>query len=173
MMMGGKVSREGEMTSARPRFMRKGTYAGLKVPILVALVGLGILTAVGLVWFGWWDIAQNRRILASLPLPPEAERTYIGSQGYSGDDSIISPPEYWSTRARFEIPGYSREYLVDFYISRLSAEWDYCMKRVGHGMRFVKDGYKVSLSTSGASSPTRGGSFDIHISPDGGRNPCQ
>ena len=160
------------MTSSRPRFIRKETYAKAKTPIIVAVALITLVAVAGFVWFGWWDIAQNRRILASLPLPPGAERTYIGSNGYSGDDSIISPPEYWSTRARFEIPGYSREYLADFYISRLSAEWEYCMRYVVLGWLFVKDDYTVSLSTRGASSPTGGGSFEIHIRPNGGRNPC-
>ena len=160
------------MTSSRPRFIRKGTYARAKTPIIVAVALIALVAVVGFVWFGWWDIAQNRRILASLPLPPGAERTQIDSSGYSGDDSFVTPPEDWSTRATFDIPGYSREYLADFYISRLSAEWDYCMRYVALGWLFVKDDYTVSLGTMGASSPRRAGSFSIHISTNEGRNPC-
>ena len=160
------------MTSSRPRFIRKETYGRAKKPIIVAVALVALVAVAGFVWFGWWDIAQNRRILASLPLPPGTERIEIGSHPVTQNDLLLSPPEYWGTLARFEIPGYSREYLADFYISRLSAEWEYCMKYVALGWLFVKDDYTVSLSTMGASSPTGGGSFEIHISPNGGRNPC-
>ena len=61
-------SGEGEMANVKPRFMRRETYAGFKVPIVVDLVALGILIAltatVGLVWFGRRDIAQNQSITA-------------------------------------------------------------------------------------------------------------
>ena len=82
------------------------------------------------------------------------------------------PPKYRSTRATFEIPGYSREYLADFYISRLWSEWEYCMRIHTPGVGFVRDDHKLLLSTEGASSPTGDGLFSMRISPDEGRNPC-
>ena len=160
------------MAMFRPRFIRKETYTKAKTPIIVAVALVALAAIVGFVWPGWWDIAQNRRILSSLPLPPGAERIEIGSDGYSRDESIISPPENWGTAATFAIPGYSREYLLDFYISRLSPEWEYCIRVFTLGVHFTRDDYTVSLSTEGASSPTRGGSFRIFIAPDGGRARC-
>ena len=164
------------MTSAKPRFIRKITHAGAKGPIVRTLVWLGILTVlvavVGFVWLGWWDIAQNRRILSSLPLPPGTERIERESHSVATKDNILYPPEYWSTSATFTIPGYSREYLLDFYITRLSPEWEYCIRVFTPGVRLVRDHHTVSLSTEGASSPTGGGSFRIHIAPDGGKASC-
>ena len=156
------------MTSSRPRLIRKETYARAKIPIIVAVALIALLAIIGFAWFGWWDIAQNRRILNSMPLPPGAERIEIASHPVARNDLIYSPPRYWSTAARFAIPGYSREYLLDFYISRLSPEWEYCIRVFTPGVRFAKDNYTVSLSTEGASSPTAGGSFRFHIDPQGG-----
>ena len=164
------------MAMFRPRFTKKETYPRLRTPIIMALAWIGILATlvatVGFVWFGWWDIAQNRRILNSLPLPPGAERTEIGSNPVARKDLILTPPRYWSTAATFAIPGYSREYLLDFYISRLSPEWEYCIRVFTPGVLFVRDDYTLSLSTEGASSPKRAGSFRIHAAPDGGRARC-
>ena len=158
------------------RFEKKGACSRLSAPIVVSFVALIILLAlivtVGWIWLGWWDITQNRRIIASLPLPPGAEREYIGSAGYSRDDSFLTPPENWSTRARFQVPGHSPRYLADFYISRLSSEWEYCMRTLVPGVWFVKANYVVSIDASNASLTTGAGSFDIHVRPDRGRNPC-
>ena len=161
------------MTSSRPRFIRRETYARAKTPIIVAVVMIALAAVVGFVWFGWWDIAQNRRILSTLPLPPGAERIEIDSHPVARNDLIYSPPRSWSTAATFAIPGHSREYLLDFYVSRLSPEWDHCIRVFTPGVFFTRDNYTVSLSTEGASSPTRDGSFRIHISPDGGNLPCR
>ena len=152
--------------------MRKRNNARLKALIAVALTILVLVPTVGFVWFGWWDIAQNRKVLNSLPLPPEAKRTEISSSGVARKDHFLAPPKNWSTRATFEIPGYSREYLADFYISRLWSEWEYCMRIHTPGVRFVRDDHTLLLSTEGASSPTGGGLFTIHISPYEGWNPC-
>ena len=168
-----KATREGKMTSSRPRLIRRETYTRAKTPIIVALAIIALVTIVGLIWFGWWDIAQNRRILASLPLPPGAERIEIDSHPVAWKDNFLAPPRSWSTAATFAIPGHSREYLLDFYVSRLSPEWDHCIRVFTPGVFFTRDNYTVSLSTEGASSPTRDGSFSIHISQDGGNLPCR
>ena len=160
------------MASSRPRLIRKETYTKAKTPIIVAVALVALAATVGFVWFGWWDIAQNRRILSSLPLPPEAERIEIGSYPVARKDHILTPPRFWDTAATYAIPGYSREYLLDFYISRLSPDWEYCIQVSPPGVEFARDDYTVAIITEGASSPTRGGSFRIHIAPDGGKASC-
>ena len=131
------------MTNCAPETTRKGKYARSTLPIIVATVVLVVLASTaGWFWLGWPDIVQNRRILSSLPMPPDTERTYIGSNGYSKDDSVITPPERWGTLAEFEFQNHTREstfhgchrnenthtrqgrveYLAEFYISRMSPE---------------------------------------------------
>ena len=143
--------------------------------VLVALAVLVALVAtVGLVWFGWWDIARNRRIMDSLPLPPGAERTYTGSDPYPKDNSFVTPPERWGTLARFEAPGRTSEYLVDFYVSRMSSKWDYCIRRSVPGARFIARGFVVSLDASNAvEPPPNGGSFELYVEYHVDRNPCE
>ena len=160
------------MASSRRRLIRKDTYAKAKTPIIAVGIVTTLVAIVGFVWLGWWDIAQNRRVLSTLPVPPGTERVEIDSHPVARDDLLYSPPRFWSTAATFEIPGYSREYLLDFYVSRLSPEWEYCIREFTPGVRFAKNGYTLSLSTEGASSPKGGGSFRIHIAPDGRSLQC-
>ena len=160
------------MANVKPRSM------GVPIPFVVALVALAVLVAlvatVGLVWFGWWDIARNRRIMDSLPLPPGAERTYTGSDPYPKDNSFVTPPERWGTLARFEAPGRTSEYLVDFYVSRMSSKWDYCIRRSVPGARFIARGFVVSLDASNAvEPPPNGGSFELYVEYHVDRNPCE
>ena len=163
------------MNNFRQRFTRKETYARLKVPIVVALVALGALVlTVGFVWFGWRDIVRNRNIIDSLPIPPGAVLTHIGSEPHAKDDSFITPPDRWNTLAIYEAPGLTPEYLTDFYISRLSSRWVYCTRRLVPGARFIRDNYVVSLDASNAAaSPPGVGSFDIYVEHDVKRHPCK
>ena len=155
------------MKDVKPRYIRKGTYAAFTLAILVALV-----STVGWIWLGWRDIAENRLILSSLPIPPGAERTHIDSYGYSRDDSMITPPESWGTLAEFEFRDYTREYLADFYISRLSPEWEHCMRTFAEGVWFVRGDSVVGIDTSNAPSRKGAGSFEIHVQHAEARNPC-
>ena len=86
------------------------------MPIIAALVGLTILVpAVGFIWFGWWDIPQNRKVLDSLPLPPGAELIDVDSEPNYTADTLVYP-DSWSTLATYRIPDHTPEYLTEFYI---------------------------------------------------------
>ena len=147
-----------------------GIFTLYRVFALAFLVS--VVSTVGWVWCGWGYVAENRLLLNSLPVPPGAERTHVSSYGYSSDDSMITPSERWGTRAEFEFRDYTREDLHEFYISRLSTEWEYCRKTSFEGVWFVRGDAKVGLDTSNAQSGEGTGSFDIHVEHDYARNPC-
>ena len=161
------------MNNFRQKLTRKGTYTRRKIPIIAALVVLAILVpAVGLIWFGWWDIAQNRKVLDSLPLPPGAELIDIDSEPNYRVNTLIYPHS-WSTLAKYQIPGHTPEYLTEFYVSRLYSKWDYCIRRSVPGARFVARQFVVSIDASGAAThPADNGSFEILIEYDVRGNPC-
>lgn len=113
------------MTDTKPRLTSK-----LTLSILAAIVVLtAIVSLVGTVWFGWWEIDQNRRVLKSLPVLPNAQLISIDSNGYGRADLLIAqlfPPDGWITRARFSLNGYSRNEVKEFYISHLPPAWELC-----------------------------------------------
>ena len=162
------------MVSFRQKPRRKETYARFKVPIIVALVVLAALVpTVGFIWFGWWDIAQNRKVLNSLPLPPEAELYYLDSDPVYTAKTLIYPHS-WSTLAKYRVSGHTPEELTEFYISRLRSSWDYCERRSVPGARFIARGYVVSVDASGAAVHSAGtGSFEILVEYAIGRDPCE
>ena len=93
-----EVSEEEGMTDHDSGTTRKGKPPRTATLVLLALTTMvAIVFTVGWFWFGWQDIAQNRLILRSLPVPPGAERNNVDSYGYSRDDSFITPPGSWST----------------------------------------------------------------------------
>ena len=161
-------------------FEGKSLYAGLALVVVVALV-----VAVGWVWMGWGYIAQNRWLLKSVPIPPGAERVYVRSGGgYGPDDSVLTPPEGWGTRARFLVSGYTRQEIVDFYISRMALDWEYCLRLYPDhgedpgsrlvellGVRFVRGDSIVSIDTSSLSTRDQS-RFDIYVDHDSDRNAC-
>ena len=144
--------------------------------ILVPIVVIAAIVAtIGWIWLGWVDIAKNRRILNSLPVPPGVERIYVGSNGTTKDEVMITPPETWGTLATFKFHNYTQEYLNDFYISRLSPEWEYCIRDIRqgeHGVLFVRDASLVALDTSRAPSSQGPGSYDIYVQHDHGPILC-
>lgn len=161
------------MTNGAPGTTGKGKYARLTLPITVATVVLVILVSTaGSFWLGWPDIVQNRRILSSLPIPPDTEQTSIDSNGYSKDDTVITPPERWGTLAEFEFQNHTREYLAEFYISRMSPEWEHCTRDIISGIYFVRGDAVVGLDTESAPSTQGPGSFEIHVVHNDSRNPC-
>ena len=126
-------------------FNRKGVY--LPFVLLVALTLI-----VGWFWFGWGYVAKNRLLMNSLPVPPNAKRIDIGSHPISDDESLLTPPDGWGTRASFRVSepspqppppdpkpyalaplvpflfsSLSRQPIADFYISRLSPDWKHCV----------------------------------------------
>ena len=161
------------MNNLRQRLPRKETYTRRKVPIIAALVGLTILVpAVGFIWFGWWDIPQNRKVLDSLPLPPGAELIDIDSEPNYRINTLIYPHS-WSTLAKYQIPSHTPEYLTEFYISELRSKWNYCRTPWVPGARFIARGYVVSIDASGAADNTRSTrSFDILVEYSRRGNPC-
>ena len=73
----------------------KRKFAGC---LLILLAPPAVLTLiVGWVWFGWGYIASNRLLLNSLPVPPEAERIWVGSSPYIRDEQLLSPPSTTTT----------------------------------------------------------------------------
>ena len=140
---------------------------------LIALtVTVAVVFTVGWFWFGWQDISQNRLILRSLPVPPGAERTDVSSNGYSKDDSFITPPGSWGTLAEYDFDDYDQEYLAEFYISRLSDDWQHCMRDISPGVWLVKDNVLIGVDTSSAPSVKGPGSFEIYVDQHYVRNPC-
>ena len=99
-------------------------YAAM-LAILVALI-----PTVGLVWFGWGYIAENKGVLDSLPEPPGIQSIYIGSNPYTQDESPITPPDGWGTRVTFQAPNMSRDNIVDFYVSHLTPAWRHCVDTI-------------------------------------------
>ena len=98
----------------------------------VGVVALLLLTpVVGRVWLGWGYIADNEKILDSLPVPPGAQRISVRSHSYSSEELIFIPPDGWGTLATYQAPAEaSKDDIVDFYSSRLSPEWRYCVTYV-------------------------------------------
>ena len=163
--------------------------AGLERKIIFAGLALVIVTfviTVGWVWLGWGYIAQNRWLLKSVPVPAGAELIYVRSGGgYGPDDSVLTPPKGWGTRARFMVSGYTRQEIVDFYVSQMPSDWEYCLRlHPDHGegsdsrlvellgIRFVRSDAIVSIDTSSLSA--RGSSwFDIYVDHDSDRHACK
>ena len=164
------------MTDDNPSLIRKGKHLKPTVPTTLALIALTVIVTIvftlGWFWFGWQDIAQNRLILRSLPVPPGVERTNVSSSGYSNDDSFITPPGSWSTLAEYHFDDYDREYLSEFYISGLSDEWQHCVRDLVPGVWLVKDNVLVGVDTSNAPTLKGPGSFEIHVDQRHVRNPC-
>ena len=103
-----------------------------RAAILFGVVALLLLTpVVGRVWLGWGYIADNEKILDSLPVPPGAQRISVRSHSYSSEELIFIPPDGWGTLATYQAPAEaSKDDIVDFYSSRLSLEWRYCVTYV-------------------------------------------
>ena len=147
------------------RTTKAARYPWWSLPAIIALTALlAVVFNAGWFWLGWQDIAQNRLILRSLPVPPGAERTNVSSYGYGNDDSLLTPPSSWNTLAEYKFPDYNREDLEEFYISRLSSEWQHCNREISEGVWFEKDNVLTALDTEEAPYTNGPGSFEIHIS---------
>ena len=144
-----------------------------------------MVVTVGWVWFGWGYIAQNRWLLKSVLVPVGAERIYVRSGGgYGPDGMVVTPPEGWGTRVRYRVTGYTRQAIVDFYVSEMPGDWDHCLRLypdygenpgdrlvVLLGVHFVRGDSMVSIDTSSISG-LGSGWFDIYVDYDSGRDPC-
>ena len=195
-------------------FNRKSVCLSFAFVLLVALT-----LTVGWFWFGWGYVAKNRLLMNSLPVPPNAKRVDISSNPISSDDSPLTPPDGWGTRARFRISArsphpplpdpkpyalspvapfrfssLSRQPVADFYISRLSPDWQYCVNVITafdslsstklldtdppikrwqeiSGVRFGRSDAYVSINTDNI-GPDGSGSFDIYVNHKDGRSAC-
>ena len=141
------------------------------------LAALALLTsAVGWIWLGWGYIADNKEVLDSLPAPPGVHRFWVGSHPYSADESFLTPPDGWGTRATYQAPPEaSREEIVDFYLSKLSPNWQSCVDEIsvfelatgrstqmmGNAL-FVRESSLVSIDTLGMTGGNRH-TFDIYV----------
>ena len=152
----------------------KRKFAGC---LLILLAPPAVLTLiVGWVWFGWGYIASNRLLLNSLPVPPEAERIWVGSSPYIRDEQLLSPPSGWGTRAAYRIsPDTTRKEIVDFYMSNLSQSWEACMHFAlvsGRAERitlpagsviFIKERAYLSIDTYALSRRYSGPTYEIYV----------
>ena len=152
----------------------KRKFAGC---LLILLAPPAVLTLiVGWVWFGWGYIASNRLLLNSLPVPPEAERIWVGSHPHHSGEQLFSSPEGWSTRAAYRIStDTTRKEIVDFYMSNLSLSWGACIhfarvagraERViltGGTVIFVKGRAYLSIDTYSLSRSYSGPTYEITV----------
>ena len=77
---------------------------------------------------GWGDTNANEAILHSPPLPPEAQRLRHEPHSIAKDESFLTPPDGWAILMTYQVPpGTTRDDILDFYTSRLSPEWHWCM----------------------------------------------
>ncbi len=148
--------------------------------LCLPMVAIGSLVfLIGWFWFGWGHITANSNLLESLPIPPGAEQIWVGSNGYTSDESPITPPDGWSILATYSAPpGATREEIVDFYISRLSPTWKSCIdtdsivavsgeKRTEMGnARFSREKAYVSVDTRNMNAPSKSQTFDIFVDHD-------
>ena len=72
----------------------------VKKVVLLALLATLVLV-VGWFWFGWGHIRANKALLDSLPVYSEAQRIQVSSNPRSDDETFLTPPEGWGTRAVF------------------------------------------------------------------------
>ena len=161
------------MMDTKPRFTKK-----LILSILAAIVVLtAIVSLVGTFWFGWWKIAQNRRVLDSLPVLPNAQLINIYSDGYGRADLFIAPlfPHYgWITRARFSLNGYSRNEVKEFYISHLLPAWALCPSIEYYPWRseFVHGHTRVVLSNQTSLFESATEMFTVSVRRSSRRDSC-
>ena len=160
------------MDSSRRRLIRKDTYAKAKTPVIAVGIVTTLVAIVGFVWLGWWDIGPKPAGPEHPASPPGTERVEIDSHPVARDDLLYSPPRFWSTAATFEIPGYSREYLLDFYVSRLSPEWEYCIREFTPGVPFRKERLHAFVEYRRRVIAERRRLVRIHIAPDGRSLQC-
>ena len=152
----------------------KRQFAGCLIVLLALPAALTLV--VGWVWFGWGYIASNRLLLNSLPVPPEAERIWVGSHSYNSHGQLFSTPEGWGTRAAYRIsPDTTRKEIVDFYMSNLSQSWEVCIHfalvpgreermplRAG-SVIFIKERAYLNIDTYALSRRYSGPTYEIYV----------
>ena len=145
--------------------------------LCLLLVAIGPLVfLVGWFWFGWGHITANSDLLESLPIPPGAEQIRVDSHPYEFDELPITPPDGWGTRATYSAPpDATKEEIVDFYISRLSPDWESCIdsytiasasgevrRKMGNA-RFSRGQAYVNVDTGNVNAVQ---TFDVYVDHD-------
>ncbi len=145
--------------------------------ICLPLVAIGSLVfLVGWFWFGWGYITANSDLLESLPIPHGAVQIRVDSHRYESDELPITPPDGWGTRATYSAPpDATKEEIVDFYISRLSPDWESCIdsysiasasgevRREMGNARFSRGQAYVSVDTGNVNAVQ---TFDVYVDHD-------
>ena len=153
--------------------LKPGTIKSVSISVAAAVAILAaLITTAGVLWLEWWDPVQNRRVLASLPMPPDVKRIALSSNLSTSSDLYFVLPDYWGTNATFQAPGLTSEYLHNFYISHLSEGWEVCEHTIFDGVSFFRPDYTISINTENA-YPDGPGEFEIYLAPDPRRKRCR
>lgn len=99
---------------------------------LMAAASLAALVAVvGVYWFGWYETARNRELLADLPVYPGAEAAKDYPHASESDDSFLTPPDKWVIRLSYRVPeGITGEEVAGFYMDQMPKDWERCFRHV-------------------------------------------
>ena len=160
------------------------TLVGALLVLLLLIALLLSIVVVGRCWFGWSYIADNKELLDSLPVAPGVERISVVSSSYSSDELVFIPPDGWGTRATYRAPpDVSEKDVVDFYISNLSPQWQYCENYVNSidlltrergvvttGVFFKRGPARVSVDILNMTQAPH--SFDIAVNHNADSDPC-
>ena len=156
-------------------------------------MALGAVTAAiaatllfGWFWVGLGDIVTNHAVLNSLPLPPGVQRVLYDPHPYNEGDGVLipTPSDRWALLTMYQAPPETtRDDILDFYISRLSPEWNWCLRRFSTvhatgvqtveigGASFTKGSALVAIDAYGL----EGGSqrtYDIYVEHQRRYDPC-
>ena len=157
--------------------------------IAIVLCATGATVAsillVGWFWFGWGDTNANKAVLDSLPLPPGVQRLQEYPHSIAEDEGFLTPPDGWAILRTYQTPpGTTEDDILDFYISRLSQEWRWCLRHVPTlnletgeqgvilgSVDFTKGAALVSIVTRNLND--RGGhTFSIYVEHERRYDPC-
>ena len=165
--------------------MRSKTWR-TAIGLAAAVALLVAILLVGWFWFGWGATAANRAILDALPLPPGVQKLGDHPHSIEDDEMFVTPPDGWAIRRTYRAPpGTTRDDILDFYISELSPQWQWCLRyytwidvagEMGGedvlGAHFTKGATQVSIDTLNLDGG-RGPSYDIYVDNEETIHPCQ
>ena len=150
--------------------------------MLLALIAAAVLAAlvvvVGVYWFGWYETARNRELLASLPVYPGAEAVKDHPHPTESDEIFLTPPDKWVIRLSYRVPeGATEEEVAGFYMDRMPKGWERCLRHASTfdsitgergvvfiGAVFVKERLLVSLDIMNVGTSMR--SYDVFADRD-------
>jgi hypothetical protein len=134
-------------------------------------------------------VADNERLLESLPTPPRAERVRVTSAPYYKYESNIV--EGYTTNAMYRAPAETTdEDVIRFYIDALGASWEHCRDEIGIMnpvpagatpppplgkvllASFIRDGATLGINTDGLNPVTYTGTYEIGVDHNAREDPC-